>query len=127
MSGGVFSSPDWRTITLARLHYYKTLHNLQLIFQMKIDTDELVSQQVAAKMRGLASQTINKLMKRGRFTVIEISGIRFLLRKEVEAYKPSVGGRPRKHPPADQSSQGSTKAKRRRASKTTPAKKKPSR
>jgi hypothetical protein len=91
---------------------------------MNIDLSELVSQQQAAEVRGVSIQAIHKLIKRGRFTVVEVGGKKFLLRKEVEAFVPRRTGRPRKNPPADPSSQGSTKAKRGRASKATPAKKK---
>jgi hypothetical protein len=87
---------------------------------MKIDLSELVSIPEAAKMRGVSNQAISKLMQRGRLTTIEISGKKFLLRKEVEAFKPDVGGRPRK----DKSSQGSKTAKSSGASKTKSGKKK---
>jgi hypothetical protein len=94
---------------------------------MKIDLDELVSIKVASEMRGVTTQAIHQLIKRGKLRAIEVSGIRFVLRKEVEAYEPDVGGRPRKNSSPDPSSQGAAKAKRSRASKTTPTKKKPSR
>jgi len=93
---------------------------------MKIDLSELVSQREAAKMRGVTTQAINKLMQRGRLTVIEVSGKRFLLRKEVEAFEPNITGRPRKDSAADQSSRGSRTAKRGSASTTKSAKKKKS-
>ena len=85
---------------------------------MKIDLSELVSIPEAAKMRGVSTQAIQHLMKLGRFTIIEISGRKFLLRKEVEAFKPGVAGRPRK----DKSLQGS-KTTKGSASKTKPSKK----
>jgi hypothetical protein len=90
---------------------------------MKIDLSELVSQREAADMRRVSIQAINKLMKRGRLTVIEVSGKRFLLRKEVEAFEPNITGRPRKDSAA-KSPQTSKAAKRSSASKTKPAKKK---
>lgn len=77
-------------------------------------------------MRGVTSQAINKMMKRGRFTVIDISGIKFLLKKEVESFKSFPLGRPRKDS-AGSKSAPSSKATKRRASKTTAAKKKRSR
>jgi hypothetical protein len=91
---------------------------------MKIDLSELVTQRVAAEMRGVSIQAIHKLMKRGRFTIIDVSGKRFLLKKEVEAFKPNITGRPRKDSTAAKSSQASTVAKRRSASKSKSAKKK---
>lgn len=63
---------------------------------MKVDLRELVSQKEAAEIRKVSVQAIHHLLKRGRFTIIEISGKKFLLRKEIEAFQPDVGGRPRK-------------------------------
>jgi hypothetical protein len=93
---------------------------------MNIDPSELVSQPEAAKMRGVSTQAINKLMKRGRLTVIEISGRKFLLRKEVEAFEPNITGRPRKDSTA-KSPQASKAVKRRSTSKPKSAKKKKAR
>jgi hypothetical protein len=121
-----FLSPDWRTIALARLcHYYIIYRVTQHIFsQMKIDLGELVSQQEAAEMRGVSIQAIHSLVKRGRFTIIEVGRRKFLLRKEVEAFEPLPVGRPRKDSAIDQSPQSSKTAKRGSASKTKSAKKK---
>jgi hypothetical protein len=85
---------------------------------MKIDPSELISQQEAANIRGVSIQAVHSLVKRGRLTTIEIGGRKFLLRKEVEAFEPDVGGRPRK----DKSLQGS-KTTKGSASKTKPSKK----
>ena len=92
--------------------------------QIKIDLSELVSQQEAAEMRGVSIQAIGDLMKRGRFTVILVGGKRLLLRKEVEAFEPKLGGRPRKDSAIDQSPQGRKTAKGSSASKTKSGKKK---
>ena len=78
---------------------------------MKIDLSDLVSQREAAEMRGVTVQAIHFLVKRGRFTIIEVSGKTFLLRKEVEDYKPDVGGRPRKNATTRKSPKVPTKAK----------------
>jgi len=123
MSGEFSLSPDRRLITLARFHYYKNCRMIQPFSQMKIDLSEVVSQREAAKMRGVSIQAIHKLMKRGRFTVIEVSGKRFLLRKEVEAFVPRRTGRPRKDSAAAESPQSAKATKRRGASKTTSSKK----
>jgi hypothetical protein len=79
---------------------------------MKIDLSDLVSQREAAEMRGVTVQAIHFLVKRGRFTIVEVSRKTFLLRKEVEAYKPDVGGRPRKDSADHKAPQGSKTAKR---------------
>lgn len=94
---------------------------------MKIDLSELVSQREAAEMRGVTVQAIHFLVKRGRFTIIEVSGKTFMLRKEVEDYKPDAGGRPRKDSASRKSPKGSKMAKRNSASKTKSGKKKKSR
>jgi hypothetical protein len=93
---------------------------------MKFNLSELVTQRVAAEMRGVSVQAIYKLMKRGRLTVIEVSGKKFLLRKEVEAFKPNITGRPRKDSAAAKSPQASKAAKRGSAPTTKSAKKKKS-
>jgi hypothetical protein len=90
---------------------------------MKIDLSDLVSQREAAEMRGVSVQAIHFLVKRGRFTIVEVSGKTFLLRKEVEAYKPSAGGRPRKNSTASGSPQSSNPVKH-AATKTESHKKK---
>jgi hypothetical protein len=110
---------------LVRLHYYKKPSVAQGIFlRMKIDPSELVSQQQAADMRGVSVQAIQYLVKRGRFTIIEVGGRKFLLRKEVETFEPLPVGRPRKDSAINQSRQSSKTAKRGSASKTKSAKKK---
>jgi hypothetical protein len=85
---------------------------------MKIDLSELVSQREAATIRGVSIQAINKLMKRGKFTIIEVSEKKFLLRKEVEAFTPNITGRPRKDAAAKspQSSKATKPAKKKRSS-----------
>jgi hypothetical protein len=91
---------------------------------MKIDPSELVSIKQASEMRGVSTQSISELMKRGRLTIIEVGGRKFLFRKEVEAFERKSAGRPRKNPAPDQSRQSSKTAKRGSASKTKSAKKK---
>ena len=90
---------------------------------MKIDLSELVSQREAAEMRGVTVQAIHFLVQRGRFTTVEVSGKKFLLRKEVEAYMPDVGGRPRKNSITHKSPKSSKAAKRGSTSKTKSGKK----
>jgi excisionase family DNA binding protein len=65
---------------------------------MKIDLDDLISQKEAAQVRGCSSQTISSLVKRGKLKTFTIGGKTFVSRKEVKAYKPSKGGRPKKAP-----------------------------
>ena len=94
---------------------------------MKIDPSELVSQQEAAKIRGVTIQAIYSLIQHGKFNTVEISGRKYLLRKEVEAFVPRRTGRPRKDSTAAKSSQASKAAKRSSASKTKSAKKRKAR
>ena len=61
---------------------------------MKVDLINLVSPKEAAEIRNVTVQAIHHLMQRGRFTIVEVSGKKFLLRQEVKNFKPDVGGRP---------------------------------
>lgn len=63
---------------------------------MKINPDELVTRSEAAELRGVSHQTISYLIKMGRLRTVEIRGRLFLIRKEVENYKPGKAGRPLK-------------------------------
>ena len=62
---------------------------------MKFNPKELVSQKTAAEMRGVTKQAIEGLIKRGKLKPVMIDGHAFLLKKDVEDYEPSVGGRPK--------------------------------
>ncbi|MGH9824957.1 MAG: hypothetical protein ACREDR_17140 [Blastocatellia bacterium] len=71
---------------------------LQPIFysgKLKIDPEELITQTTAARMRGVSVQAILRLIQRGKLKTVVIDGHTFLLRAEVEKFKPGVGGRPR--------------------------------
>ncbi|MEK6301677.1 MAG: hypothetical protein AABO41_13285 [Acidobacteriota bacterium] len=63
---------------------------------MKFNPEDLVRQTTAARMRGVSTQAIVGLVQRGKLTKIVIDGYPFVLRSEVEKFKPSVGGRPKK-------------------------------
>lgn len=65
---------------------------------MKIKLEDLITQKEAAEIRGVTSQSINDLVKRGKLSTVTIGRRKFLLRSEVKNYKPEVGGRPRKTP-----------------------------
>jgi hypothetical protein len=65
---------------------------------MKIEIEDLITQKGAAKIRGVSPQSINELVKKGKLKTVAIGGRQFLLRPEVEAYKPGPFGRPRKKP-----------------------------
>jgi hypothetical protein len=58
--------------------------------------DDLVSLPEAADLRNCSHQAISELVKKDRFTVCEISGHKYLSKKEVLAYEPAATGRPRK-------------------------------
>jgi excisionase family DNA binding protein len=57
---------------------------------------EWVSQAEAARIRGVSRQAISRLIKKGRFKVLEIGGKILLNRSEVEAFVPELPGRPMK-------------------------------
>jgi len=58
--------------------------------------DDFVSLPEAAEIRNCSHQAISELVKKDRFTVYEISGHKYLSKKEVRAYQPAATGRPRK-------------------------------
>jgi len=76
---------------------------------MKVDPGELVNQKEAAKIRGVSPQSINYLVKRGKLSTITIGDRKFLLRSQVENFKPAIGGRPRKKPAKKASKKSSRK------------------
>ncbi|HEX7510572.1 MAG TPA: hypothetical protein VF335_04680 [Chitinivibrionales bacterium] len=57
---------------------------------------DFVSLPEAAEIRNCSHQAISELVKKDRFTVYEISGHKYLSKKEVQDYKPATTGRPRK-------------------------------
>jgi excisionase family DNA binding protein len=57
---------------------------------------ELISISQAARLRGVSPQAIDDLIRRGRLSAVEIAGRRLLLRRDVEGFKPEVGGRGRR-------------------------------
>ena len=66
---------------------------------MKFNPEDLVSQATAARMRGVSNQAITGLIQRGKLTTVIIDGHVFLLKKEIEDFKPDVPG-PRPNRPA---------------------------
>src|SRR5262249_14600187 len=82
---------------------------------MKIDPNDLITQTEAARIRGVTHEAIRYLVRKGRFTVIKVGGRVFLSRSEVEAFKPSVGGRPKANP--TKKAPQKTKAARKRGSR----------
>ncbi len=65
---------------------------------MKVDLDDLITQKEAAKIRGVSPQSINYLVKRGKLKTVTIGDRKFLLRSEVEKFKPAPAGRPKGKP-----------------------------
>lgn len=59
------------------------------------DLNDLITQAEAARIRGVTREAIYGLVLRGKLTVVEIGGQKFVRRSEVETYTPEVGGRPR--------------------------------
>src|SRR5206468_10611541 len=58
-------------------------------------TNEWITQAQAARIRRVSRQAIAKLIRKGTFSRLEIGGRIFLLRREVEQYRPAEAGRPR--------------------------------
>ena len=63
--------------------------------KMNIDLDKMVTQAEAAEIRGVSVQAINYLVKNDRLKSVKVAGRVLLFRSEVEAFKPSLGGRPK--------------------------------
>ncbi|MDQ6785445.1 MAG: hypothetical protein M3033_01310 [Acidobacteriota bacterium] len=63
---------------------------------MNKETKDLITMQTAAELRGISRQGIFNLIKRGKLSVVEIDGVKFLNRNEVENYEKEKGGRPKK-------------------------------
>ncbi len=58
------------------------------------DVNDLITQAEAARIRGVSREAVYGLVARGKLTVVEIGGQKFLKRSEVESYQPEPGGRP---------------------------------
>lgn len=63
---------------------------------MRINEDDMITQADAARIRGVSHEAIRNLVQRGRLKAYRIGGKIFLSRKDVEAFEPDVGGRPKK-------------------------------
>lgn len=61
-------------------------------------TDALITQSEAAKIRGVSLGSINELVRRGKLRSAERFGKRLVYRSDVEAYEPSPGGWPKGRP-----------------------------
>ena len=58
--------------------------------------NDLISLPEAAGLRKCSHQAITELVRKDRFTVREISGHKYLSKREVLSYEPAATGRPRK-------------------------------
>jgi excisionase family DNA binding protein len=56
--------------------------------------DDLITQAEAARVRGVSSEAIGKLIKRGRLKAYTVAGNKLLSRREVENFKKLPAGRP---------------------------------
>ena len=63
---------------------------------MRLDESDMISQAEAARIRGVSHEAIRNLVERGRLKAYRIGGRVFVSRREVEAFEPDPGGRPRK-------------------------------
>jgi hypothetical protein len=62
---------------------------------VKLNPKDLITYTTAAGIRGVSVQAISRLVQRGNLSMIEIDGHKFVSRREVESYKPGIGGRPK--------------------------------
>jgi excisionase family DNA binding protein len=56
--------------------------------------DDLITQAEAARVRGVSSEAIGKLIRRGRLRAYEVAGNKLLSRREVENFEKLPAGRP---------------------------------
>ncbi|NJN21381.1 MAG: helix-turn-helix domain-containing protein [Leptolyngbya sp. RL_3_1] len=56
--------------------------------------EDWVSQAEAARIRGVSRQAINRLIQRGKLSVLEVGGYVFVSRSEIENFQPGEPGRP---------------------------------
>jgi hypothetical protein len=76
----------------SRTHTSKKGSQTQPVF----NPGDWITQATAARTRHVSRQAIAKLIRKGKFSTLVISGRVFLKRSEVEEYKPNAGGRPRR-------------------------------
>lgn len=63
-------------------------------FLKNFDPSEWITQSEAARLRGVSRQAINKLVRKGSFNTIEIGGIQFIKRVDVNSFLVQEPGRP---------------------------------
>ncbi len=78
-------------------HYANYYEEFQVICdaEMKVELHDLITQTEAAEIRGVSVQSISYLVKRGKLKTVSIGKRKFLLRSEVEKFKPGLAGRPK--------------------------------
>jgi hypothetical protein len=64
--------------------------------KMTVKLEDLISLKEASEIRGVTIQAIMGLIERQRLKGFKVGGKTFVLRREVEKYKPGKPGRPRK-------------------------------
>jgi hypothetical protein len=69
----------------------KSLYNADMV---KIDPKDLLTVAQAAELRRVSRQAINHLIRQDKINVVEIAGVRFIKRSEIENFIPDLGGRP---------------------------------
>ena len=59
-----------------------------------LTASEWITKAEAARVRRVTRQAIGKLVKKGKFRVLEVAGHTFLNRADVESFRAEPGGRP---------------------------------
>lgn len=57
------------------------------------DPKDWITQAEAARVRGISRQAIARLIQRGRLATLQVGGVTFVKRVEVEAFEPAAPGR----------------------------------
>lgn len=61
-----------------------------------LNPNDWISQSEAARIRGVTRQAINRLIQRGKLSVLEIGGHTLVSRTEIECFQPGDPGRPQR-------------------------------
>ena len=67
---------------------------MSTLFSRRFRSQDWISQAEAARIRGVSRQAIARLLKKGRFKVLEVGGRILVSRSDIERYKPERPGRP---------------------------------
>jgi predicted DNA-binding protein (UPF0251 family) len=69
---------------------------MSTILEKNINIEEWITQAEAARIRKVSRQAIHKLVKAGRIKTLNLGGVVFVNKIDLESYKSNNSGRPKK-------------------------------